>query len=322
MTAALEVRGLKTHFFTRSGTVKAVDGVDLRIERGRILGLVGESGSGKSVTGLSIIGLIDPPGRIVEGSVRLDGQDLVGLDRDAARSIRGRKIAMIFQDPMMTLNPVLRIGTQMSMALRAHDTLSADAVRERSLAALGRVGLPTPEQSLAAYPHQLSGGMRQRVAIAIALLHNPSVIVADEPTTALDVSIQAQILQEMQRLGAETGAALVWITHDLAVVSSLAHYIAVMYAGRIVESGPAEDVLAEPRHPYTQGLLDSVPGEAEPGAKLAQIPGSIPALIDLPAGCAFRARCSRADGACTTMPEMSDLGHGRAVRCFHPIEAA
>ncbi|MBM3548767.1 MAG: ABC transporter ATP-binding protein [Alphaproteobacteria bacterium] len=321
MTAALEVRGLKTHFFTRSGAVKAVDGVDLSIERGRVLGLVGESGSGKSVTGLSILGLIDHPGRIVEGSVRLDGQELVGLDRDASRRVRGRRIAMIFQDPMMTLNPVLRVGTQMSMALRAHETVSNAVVRERSLKALGKVGLPAPEQCLAAYPHQLSGGMRQRVAIAIALLHSPSVIVADEPTTALDVSIQAQILQEMQRLGAETGVALVWITHDLAVVSSLAHDIAVMYAGRIVEYGPTADVLAQPRHPYTRGLLDSVPGEAEPGEKLAQIPGSIPALIDLPPGCAFRARCSRATGACETMPEIADIG-GRLARCFHPLEAA
>ena len=322
MTAALEVRGLKTHFFTRMGAVKAVDGVDLSIERGRVLGLVGESGSGKSVTGLSILGLIDPPGRIVEGSVKLDGQELVGLDREAIRQVRGRKVAMIFQDPMMTLNPVLRVGSQMFMALRAHESVSDATAREHALVALGKVGMPEPEQCLAAYPHQLSGGMRQRVAIAIALLHNPSVIVADEPTTALDVSIQSQILQEMQRLGAETGVALVWITHDLAVVSSLAHDIAVMYAGRIVESGPAEDVLAEPRHPYTRGLLDSVPGEAKPGEKLAQIPGSIPALIDLPPGCAFRARCAHADSVCETMPEITDLGRGRAARCFHPMEAA
>jgi peptide/nickel transport system ATP-binding protein len=319
---ALEVRGLKTHFFTRGGAVKAVDGVDLSIERGRVLGLVGESGSGKSVTGLSILGLIDGPGRIVEGSVKLDGQELVGLAPDAIRRVRGRKIAMIFQDPMMTLNPVLRIDTQMTMALRAHETVSKEEARERSLAALRRVGLPGPEQALASYPHQLSGGMRQRVAIGIALLHNPSVIVADEPTTALDVSIQGQILQEMQRLCDETGVALMWITHDLAVVSSLAHDIAVMYAGRIVEFGPAEEVLAEPRHPYTRGLLDSVPGEARPGEKLAQIPGSIPALIDLPPGCAFRARCSRADAVCETMPEIVDLGQGRAVRCFHPVPVA
>ncbi len=318
----LEVRGLKTHFFTRGGVVKAVDGVDFSVARGRVLGLVGESGSGKTVTGLSLIGLIDPPGRVVEGSVRLGGQELIGLAPDALRRVRGRRVAMIFQDPMMTLNPVLKVGTQLSMALRAHETISADAVRRRSTAALGRVGLPSPEACLDAYPHQLSGGMRQRVAIAIAMLHRPDVIVADEPTTALDVSIQGQILHEMQSLAAETGVALVWITHDLAVVSSLAHDIAVMYAGRIVEYGGADEVLSAPRHPYTRGLLESVPGEAAPGSKLLQIPGSIPALVDLPPGCAFRARCARADGSCETMPEIVDDGAGRALRCHHPLEAA
>ncbi len=322
MSAALEVRGLRTHFFTREGVVKAVDGIDLTLERGKVLGLVGESGSGKSVTGLSIVGLIDEPGRVVAGSVRLDGIELTSLGDDALRQIRGRRISMIFQDPMMTLNPVLRVGTQMLMALRAHEPLGANEARRRSAAALGRVGLPSPEQCLDAYPHQLSGGMRQRVAIAIALLHRPDVIVADEPTTALDVSIQGQILHEMQRLSAETGVALIWITHDLAVVSSLAHDIAVMYAGRIVEEGPADEVLASPRHPYTGGLLGSVPGEVEPGSALVQIPGSIPALIDLPPGCAFRARCARADRACAEMPEIAGCGEGRAVRCFHPLEAA
>jgi peptide/nickel transport system ATP-binding protein len=208
------------------------------------------------------------------------------------------------------------------MALKAHATLAAAEIRRRSIEALGRVGLPSPAQCLDAYPHQLSGGMRQRVAISIALLHRPEVIIADEPTTALDVSIQGQILQEMQRLSAETGVALIWITHDLAVVSSLAHDIAVMYAGRIVEQGPADDVLAQPRHPYTRGLLDSVPGETAPGSVLAQIPGSIPALVDLPPGCAFRARCARADLACAEMPDIASCGAGRAVRCFHPLEAA
>ncbi|MCK6450125.1 MAG: ABC transporter ATP-binding protein [Alphaproteobacteria bacterium] len=318
----LEVRGLKTHFFTRGGVVKAVDGVDFSVARGRVLGLVGESGSGKTVTGLSLIGLIDPPGRVVEGSVRLGGQELIGLAPDALRRVRGRRIAMIFQDPMMTLNPVLKVGTQLSMALRAHEAVSADAVRRRSTAALGRVGLPSPEACLDAYPHQLSGGMRQRVAIAIAMLHRPDVIVADEPTTALDVSIQGQILHEMQSLAAETGVALVWITHDLAVVSSLAHDIAVMYAGRIVEYGAADEVLSAPRHPYTRGLLESVPGEAAPGSELLQIPGSIPALVDLPPGCAFRARCRRADGSCETMPEIVADGAGRTLRCHHPLEAA
>jgi peptide/nickel transport system ATP-binding protein len=322
VSAALEVRGLRTHFFTRDGVVRAVDGIDLTLERSRVLGLVGESGSGKTVAGLSIVGLIDAPGRVVAGSVRLDGRELTDLGDDALRRVRGRRIAMIFQDPMMTLNPVLRVGTQMLMALRAHELLSTGEARRRSVAVLGRVGLPSPEQCLEAYPHQLSGGMRQRVAIAIALLHRPDVIIADEPTTALDVSIQGQILHEMQRLSAETGVALIWITHDLAVVSSLAHDIAVMYAGRIVEQGPADAVLAAPRHPYTGGLLGSVPGEVPPGSALTQIPGSIPALIDLPPGCAFRARCTRADQACAEMPEIAACGEDRAVRCFHPLEAA
>jgi peptide/nickel transport system ATP-binding protein len=322
MTALLEVRGLRTHFFTRDGVVRAVDGVDLSLERGRVLGIVGESGSGKSVTGLSILGLIDHPGRIVAGSIRLAGRELIGMQPGEIRQVRGRRISMIFQDPMMTLNPVLRIRTQMSMALRAHENLSAGEVRTRSIATLGRVRLPSLEQCLDAHPHQLSGGMRQRVAIAIALLHRPDAIIADEPTTALDVSIQAQILHEMQRLAAETGVALIWITHDLAVVSSLAHDIAVMYAGRVVESGPASAVLGAPSHPYTRGLLESVPGETKPGGKLAQIPGNIPSLLDLPPGCAFRARCALADAACATMPGLAAIAPDRAVRCIRPLAAA
>ncbi|MCC7272522.1 MAG: ABC transporter ATP-binding protein [Alphaproteobacteria bacterium] len=318
MTAPiLEVRGLATHFFTRAGIVKAVDGVDLAVARGRVLGLVGESGSGKSVTGFSLIGLVDAPGRIVAGSIRLDGRELVGLPPAALRALRGRRIAMVFQDPMMTLNPVLRVGTQMAMALDAHAHLPRAARRIRCRDALGRVGIPSPDERLAAYPHQLSGGMRQRVAIAMALLNEPDMVIADEPTTALDVSIQGQIVHEMQRLVADTGIALLWITHDLAVVSALADDIAVMYAGRIVERGPARDVLAEPRHPYTRGLLDSVPGEVPPGGRLPQIPGSTPALRELPPGCAFRGRCGRASAACTTMPELP--AGERSVRCHHPL---
>jgi peptide/nickel transport system ATP-binding protein len=316
---ALEVRGLRTHFFTRAGAVKAVDGVDLSIERGRVLGLVGESGSGKSVTGLSILGLIDPPGRIVEGSVRLDGQELVGLDPDAVRQVRGRKIAMIFQDPMMTLNPVLRVDTQMTMALRAHAPVSKAEARERSLAALRRVGLPAPEQSLASYPHQLSGGMRQRVAIAIALLHKPDLIVADEPTTALDVTIQAQILFEMQLLCRQTRTALIWITHDLSVVAGLADRIAVMYAGRIVEKGRVDDVLDRPLHPYTAGLIGSVPSRNRKGVPLAQIAGMTPSLLRLPPGCAFKSRCGRASAHCDGMPELKDWRPGQKARCVHPL---
>jgi len=302
--------------------VKAVDGVDLSVARGKVLGLVGESGSGKSVTGFSLMGLIDPPGRIVAGSVKLAGRELVGLGQEEMRRLRGRKIAMIFQDPMMTLNPVLRIGAQIALALRAHGPVSAAEARQRAATALGQVGIPSPEERLEAYPHQFSGGMRQRVAIAIALLHQPEVIVADEPTTALDVSIQGQILYEMQALAARTGVALIWITHDLAVVSSLADEICVMYAGRIVERGAADDVLTAPYHPYTRGLLDSVPGELAPGSALPQIPGSTPSLLRLGPGCAFKQRCARADRSCDAMPGLATLSPGREARCHHPLEVA
>ena len=267
--AVLRVKDLQTQFQTRAGVLKAVDGVSFEVARGRILGLVGESGSGKSVTGYSILGLIEPPGRIAGGEVLLNGKDLTRLKGEAIRQVRGAQIAMVFQDPMMTLNPVLKIGTQMIAAVRAHDRVSRKVARGRARDALAKVGIPSPEERLDAYPHQLSGGMRQRVAIAIALLHSPAVIIADEPTTALDVSIQGQILAEVRRLADETGTAFVWVTHDLAVVSSLADDICVMYAGRVVESGPAAEVIASPRHPYTAGLLASVPAEHEPGTKLA-----------------------------------------------------
>jgi peptide/nickel transport system ATP-binding protein len=226
---------------------------------------------------------------------------------------------MVFQDPMMTLNPVLSVGTQMRLALGAHERLSRQAARIRARDLLGLVGIPSPEERLDAYPHQLSGGMRQRVAIAIALLHRPDLIIADEPTTALDVSIQGQILHEMRRLARETGVALVWITHDLAVVSNLADDIAVMYAGRIVERGTAADVLQRPRHPYTRGLLDSVPGDAPPGAMLAQIPGTTPSLLALPPGCSFRERCARADMRCTVMPALTPRTGGGDLRCHNPL---
>ncbi len=319
-TPVLEVSGLKTHFFTRAGTVKSVDGVSFKVNRGEVLGLVGESGSGKSVTGFSVMGLVDAPGRIVEGSIKLDGEELVGKSEDEMRKLRGRKVAMIFQDPMMTLNPVLRIDTQMIEAVLAHDKVSEKAARDRSRQALARVGIPSPEERLNAYPHQFSGGMRQRVAIAIALLHAPPLIVADEPTTALDVTIQSQIIAEMQSLCAETGTAMIWITHDLAVVAGLADRVAVMYAGRIVEQGPVDNVLDAPLHPYTDGLMRSLPSAGEPGKMLRQIPGATPSLARLPTGCAFAPRCELADGLCkTAAPEISRLGLGRETRCHHPL---
>ncbi len=315
----LEVDGLRTHFFTRAGVVKAVDDVSFRVERGRILGLVGESGSGKSMTGYSILGLVDPPGRIVAGRIALDGADLATLDEPAWRKLRGERIAMIFQDPMMTLNPVLRIDTQMVEAVRAHHDVSRAAALERCRETLGRVGIASPDERLRNYPHQFSGGMRQRVAIAIALLNRPDLIIADEPTTALDVTIQGQILFEMQKLCRETGAGLIWITHDLSVISGLADEVCVMYAGRIVETGSVDDVLEHPMHPYTRGLLDSVPGRNTPGRPLAQVPGMTPSLLDLGPGCAFRERCTRAVDACRFAPEVRVPSAGRALRCVNPF---
>jgi peptide/nickel transport system ATP-binding protein len=318
----LRVEGLQTHFFTRAGVLKAVDGVSVAVGRGRVLGLVGESGSGKSVTGFSIMGLVDPPGRIVGGRILFQGRDIVGLPEGEMRRLRGSRIAMIFQDPMMTLNPVLRIDTQMIEAVQAHERVGREEARRRARDALGQVGIPSPEERLSAYPHQFSGGMRQRVAIAIALLNRVELIIADEPTTALDVTIQGQILFEMQRLARETGTALVWITHDLSVVASLADEVCVMYAGRIVERGGVDDVLDRPAHPYTAGLIGSVPSRNQRGRPLQQIPGVMPSLLALPTGCSFRPRCAYADGACTEDPPLHDFAGGRQARCAHPLSGA
>ena len=320
MAPVLEVQDLKTHFFTRGGVVKAVDGVSFKVERGEVLGLVGESGSGKTVTGFSILGLIDPPGRIVSGSIKIMGEDAARYDEAHWRTIRGKKVAMIFQDPMMTLNPVLRVDTQMIETIQAHEDVSTESARERCREALVQVGIASPDQRLESYPHQFSGGMRQRVAIAIALLHKPALIIADEPTTALDVTIQAQILAEVQKLAANTGTALVWITHDLAIVSGLADRVAVMYAGRVVEEGATADVLANPAHPYTKGLLESLPSRNARGVPLAQIAGMTPNLMKLPAGCAFAPRCVAARPDCTLAPpEESRPLPDRRLRCFHPV---
>jgi peptide/nickel transport system ATP-binding protein len=314
----LQVRDLATHFGTRAGVVKAVDGISFHIEAGEVVGLVGESGSGKSITGLSILGLIDPPGRIVSGSVMLQGQELVGASSGTLRGLRGRRMAMVFQDPSATLNPVLTIGRQMGLALSAHERLSEKSARARAIEVLDRVGIPDAERRLDAYPHQFSGGMRQRVAIAIALLNRPALIVCDEPTTALDVSIQAQILTEMRTLAVETGTALMWISHDLATVSSIASRIMVMYAGRLIEEGPTAAVLRTPHHPYTQGLLTSLASNAEPGRDLLQIPGATPSLLNLPPGCAFAPRCSAVTAACQAAPPIVRQGP-RSFRCHHPI---
>ena len=315
----LVVEDLRTYFFTKAGVVKAVDGVSFGVSKGEVLGLVGESGSGKSVTGFSVLGIVDPPGEVVDGSIRFRERELVGLDENAMREIRGSRIAMIFQDPMMTLNPVLRIDTQMIEAIQAHARVSRNAAYARAREVLLKVGIASPDERLRAYPHQFSGGMRQRVAIAIALLNEPDLIIADEPTTALDVTIQAQILYEAQKLCQETGTALIWITHDLTVVAGLADRICVMYAGRDVEQGQVDDVLDRPLHPYTHGLIGSVPSRNRRGRPLQQIPGMTPSLLNLPPGCAFRARCERASDECLREPSAVEHGAGRRVRCFHPL---
>jgi len=317
MTATLDVKGLRTHFFTRAGVIKAVDGLDFSVNKGEIMGLVGESGSGKSITGFSILGLIDPPGRIVEGSIRFNGTEIANASEDSLQTLRGNRIAMIFQDPMMTLNPVLRIDTQMVEAILAHEKVDHATAWERSRDALGLVGIPSPEERLRAYPHQLSGGMRQRVAIATAFLNKPDLIIADEPTTALDVTIQAQIIHEAQNLTRRTGTAMIWITHDLAVVAGLADRISVMYAGRIVEQGVTDDIIDHPLHPYTVGLLGSVPSANKRGARLFQIEGMAPNMLALPQGCAFSPRCHRANEACKVEPPVEDHS-GRSLRCFNP----
>jgi peptide/nickel transport system ATP-binding protein len=303
---------------TRAGVVRAVDGVSFEVRAGEVLGLVGESGCGKTVTGFSILGLVDAPGRIVGGRILFEGTDLVGLPEEELRKVRGARIAMVFQDPMMTLNPVLRIDTQMIEAVRAHQKVNGNEARRLAREALARVGIPSAESRLRSYPHQFSGGMRQRVAIAIALLNRPKLIIADEPTTALDVTIQAQILYEAQKLCRESGTALIWITHDLSVVAGLADRICVMYAGRIVEEGSVDEVLDAPLHPYTHGLIGSVPSRNRRGTPLAQIPGMTPALLNLPSGCAFRTRCPRAAAVCAKDPQLEEH-NGRLVRCFYPM---
>jgi peptide/nickel transport system ATP-binding protein len=317
-TETLVVEDLRTHFFTRMGVVKAVEGVTFSVHAGEVLGIAGESGSGKTVTAFSILKLVDPPGRIVGGKILFKGRDLLQVDEESLRKLRGNRIAMIFQDPMMTLNPVLRIDTQMIETILAHEKVSRRNAFERARDALGQVGIPSPEERLKAYPHQFSGGMRQRVAIATALLHKPDVMIADEPTTALDVTIQGQILYEMQKLCREAGTALMWITHDLAVIGGLADRVCIMYAGRVVESGPVDDVLDRPMHPYTRGLIGSVPSHNRRGQPLAQIQGMPPSLLHPPKGCTFRPRCGRALPVCEQTPEMNRLANGRELRCFNP----
>ena len=329
----LEVADLRTHFFTREGTARAVDGVSWTARAGETLGVVGESGCGKSVTALSILRLVaDPPGRIVGGAVRLDGVDLLTLSEREMEAVRGNDVSMIFQEPMTSLNPLFTIGRQIAEAVALHQRLGPRAALERAIAMLRRVGIPEPERRARAYPHQLSGGMRQRAMIAMALSCNPKVLIADEPTTALDVTIQAQILALMRELRETSGAAVILITHDMGVVAENADRVAVMYAGRKVEEAPADALFARPAHPYTRGLLGAIPGipavagegagasGAVPDgrrARLNEIPGTVPSLLDRPPGCAFAPRCAHADDRCRGAdPPLEALEPGHWAACW------
>ena len=313
--ALLEVNNLKTYFFTKEGVVKAVDGNSFSIEKGEILGIVGESGAGKSVTGFSILNLLDPPGKIVEGEIIFEGKDLTKMNEETFEKIRGDKIAMVFQDPQTSLNPVMTIGRQLMETMLYHNnSLSREEVYHASVAMFKRGELPSAEKRMESYPHQLSGGMKQRVVIAIALLNNPKLLIADEPTTALDVTIQAQILYLMKKLSSDFGSSLIFITHDIAVVSQLCDKIAVMYAGRIVEYGSKDEIIFDPKHPYTKGLIACLPTLNDNRERLYQIPGVMPSLLNLPKGCYFKERCEFADETCDVYPQKQIIGE-RVVYC-------
>ncbi len=317
----LSVRGLKTWFHTFGGVVKAVDGVSFDLAPGEILGIVGESGGGKSMVGFSIMGLIDRPGRIEAGEIVFDGRELTKLDDEAMQGIRGRQIAMIFQDPMTALNPLYTIGNQLEEMLTLHTDLGPEARRVRCIEMLTEVGIPQPEDRLNAYPHQFSGGMRQRVVIAIAMIAGPRLLIADEPTTALDVTIQAQLLRLMKAQVEQRRTALILITHDLAAVSQMADRIVVLYCGRVVEIGSTAALIAGPRHPYTRGLLDSIPANHQGRSRLPQIPGTVPDIRKLPVGCSFAPRCPRAEPRChADAPMLVTDRTGRAYACHFPLE--
>jgi oligopeptide/dipeptide ABC transporter ATP-binding protein len=317
--ALLEIEGLKTQFFTSAGTVRAVDGVNYNVEAGETVAVVGESGCGKSVTALSIMRLVaDPPGKIVEGEIRFNGTDLLSLDEEEMRQIRGRDIGMVFQEPMTSLNPVLSVGRQLTETLETHFGMSREDADKRAIELLGLVGIAEPERRLAQYPHHFSGGMRQRVMIAMALACDPKLIIADEPTTALDVTIQAQILELMKNLTREMGVAMIIITHNLGVVARYADRVNVMYAGKIVESGSAKEIYHNPRHPYTLALLKSVPRLDLPrGAKLDPVDGQPPDLARLDDGCPFRPRCRFAqDGCANDVPPLAEVREKHWSACF------
>jgi oligopeptide/dipeptide ABC transporter ATP-binding protein len=324
----LEVKNLQTVFFTNSGLFRAVDNLSLCVRRGETLAIVGESGCGKSVSALSIMRLVpDPPGRIVSGEVRLEGTDLLAVSEEQMRQIRGNRVSMIFQEPMTSLNPVMRIGDQISEAVRLHQPLSAKQARAQAIEMLRLVRISEPARRAQDYPHQLSGGMRQRAMIAMALACRPALLIADEPTTALDVTIQAQILKLILDLQQELGTGLILITHDLGVVAQTAQRVIVMYAGRKVEEADVDSLFAAPRHPYTRGLMASIPALPLPGAKastrLAEIPGSVPSLVRLPPGCAFAPRCPLATERCRSeYPPLESFGGNHFAACWRAGEMA
>jgi peptide/nickel transport system ATP-binding protein len=317
----LSVRNLKVDFATRRGLLRAIDDVSFDIDKGEVLGVVGESGAGKSVTGAAIIGLIDPPGRIVGGEIRLSGTRIDNLPPEDMRRIRGKRIGVIFQDPLTSLNPLYRVGDQLVETITTHLALSAQAARKRAIDLLAEVGIPAPDKRIDGYPHEFSGGMRQRVVIALAIAAAPELIIADEPTTALDVSIQAQIIALIKKLGREHGTAVMLVTHDMGVIAEIADRVAVMYSGRIAEIGPVRDVVHHPLHPYAKGLMGAIPTLDTTVSRLVQIPGSMPRLSAIPKGCAFNPRCAHAFERCRIERPEPLPREGRQVACHLYDEA-
>lgn len=317
MKKILEIKDLATHFFTDKGVVKAVDGISYDLNEGEILGIVGESGCGKSVSAMSILNLVDEPGKIVNGSIKYNGEELVGVSESKMRHFRGNEISMIFQEPMTSLNPVFRVGDQITESLKLHRNMDKDAARKRAIELLSLVGIPRAEKVVDDYPHQLSGGMRQRVMIAMALACEPKILIADEPTTALDVTIQSQILSLMVDLQRETDTAIILITHDLGVVAQMAHHVIVMYSGRIVEAAPVVELYKNPKHPYTVGLLKSIPNLVEEQARLNSIDGVVPNPFDLPKGCHFAPRCEHAMDICLqSYPDNYIINDKHTAACY------
>lgn len=317
----LDVQNVKTHFFTDKGVVKAVDGVNFRIKKGQTLGIVGESGSGKSVTSMSVMQLVEEPGKTVEGTIKFRGENLLEKSIPQIQAIRGNEISMIFQEPMTSLNPVFKIGEQIMEVLMLHQDMSKEEAKNKAVEMLKLVGIPRSERVVDDYPHQLSGGMRQRVMIAMALACEPSLLIADEPTTALDVTIQAQILQLMNDLKHKLGTAIMLITHDLGVVAQMADHVIVMYCGKVVEDAPVEELFENPNHPYTKGLMKSIPSLDDDKRRLDSIEGMVPHPLHLPEGCYFEPRCPYATEKCKTQkPELKEIAPGHKVSCFIATE--